>query len=315
MNDDDLDRTAGAVLDPAPMTAAERDAAWGDLMRRLDPPRRSRRLLLVPAAAAVAATAAIALVPGGTDAPLSSASAATVLLAAAEEADLGRPGPGEELFVRERRSTPLGDGRTQVVVTRTWSAADGSGRMEVDGRPREFSADFAETWRATLGSRQLQALPEEPTALLETLRAALRRAAGEDPTLKLYGYDLGVVVTIIRLSADAPVTARQRAALLELLATAPEWTAPGSSVTPLATRNLGADRTADGREATRIRLELRFTPEEARELSIDPEPFALDLLLDTDAGRLVELREYEDGLSGDPIVTTIEAQRIVSAAS
>ncbi len=307
MNDDDLDRTARALLEPAPMTVAERDAAWGDLMQRLETPARPRRrwrLLAVPAGAAVAATVAIALVPGGADAPLSTASAATVLLAAAGEADLGAPGPGEELFVQQRRTIPLGGGQTEVDLTRSWTAADGSIRIR-------GSED--EGWRDTLTPAQVQALPTDPAELLEALRAAVREASGNDRAMRVFGHDLGVVAVIYYLSTNAPVTAEQRAALLQLLATAPDWTAPGTSVTPLTTRNMGQDRSAQGDAVIRIRLELRFTAEEARELSVDPEPFALDLLIDTDAGRLVELREFEDGLSGAPIVTTIEEQKIVSA--
>ena len=310
MNDDDLDRTARAVLDPAPMTVAERDAAWRDLAARLEPPNRRRWQWLAIPVAAAAASVAIALVPGDSEVSLSTASAATVLRAAADGAFLGRPGPGEELFVRERRTIPSGGGREDVDVTRTWVASDGSGRQELNGRARPFSDDFAEDWRGTLSTDQMQALPEDSAVLLETLRAAVGRAAAGDRALRVYGRDLGVVATVVHLSTDAPVTAAQRAALLELLATAPDWTVPGTSVTPLSTRNLGPDRTADGESAVRLRFELRFTPEEARELSIDPEPFALDLLIDPDAGRLMELREYEDGLAGRPIVTTIEVQRI-----
>ena len=312
-------------LDPTPMTPAERDAAWRSILTQLEPAPRSRvRLIAVPVALAGAATAAIALVPASTPnrpTPLGSASAAQVLRAAAAASDLGAPGPGQVLFEQERRVLPVGDGQPDSSYSdRTWTEPDGTGRRvsvyrypgarPTTTRDRFPGGDADPEWAGALTAAQVAALPTDPDALRDDLRAAIRRTSGGDDELKVIGPDLAVLGLDVELSETAPLSADQRGALLELLATAPQWTTPGTSITPMSVRNLGAATDADGRDGIRIRVELRFTAAEARELSIDPEPFALDFVIDPDRGRILEVREFEDGLDGRPQVTTIERQEI-----
>ena len=41
----------------------------------------------------------------------------------------------------------------------------------------------------------------------------------------------------------------------------------------------------------------------------------VDLVLDPDAGRLLEIRSCEDGRNAEPIPLTIEAQRVVDSTN
>lgn len=328
MNDDDLDRLARAALAPGCPTDAERAAAWDDILRRLVPrPRRRRRLLAVPAAMAAAATVAFALLPARDDGGprrglLADASAAEILHAAADRAVLGAPGAGEQLFAEQRRVVPMGEGAIATEVTRTWAARDGSGRTEMTasdeaGRPhvRRHAAGGPRTgelgsgWRAAFTAAELRALPAEPERLLAALRAAMERMVPANDELPVVGIDLAVIATTADLLVTAPIDAAQRAALFELLASAPEWTLPGSSVTPVEVTRVGV-ATARG---VRVRVELRLTPAERQQLRTSDLEWGLELTIDPVHGRVTELREYEDGLRAPPIVTTIEAQRIVPA--
>ncbi len=331
MTDEELDRIAAASVTETAPTRAERDAAWEDILRRLEPAKRPafamRKWIAVPAvAAAMAITAAVALLPSGPSdgsAPglLATASAAEVLRAAADGVTLGAPGPGEQLYVRERLVRPLGDGRSDVSITRSWSAADGSGRIErategpgggearssrkTFGAGAPATGDPFEDWRGAFTAAELETLATDRDALLAQLRGKVD-ALGED--LDVLGRDLGVIGITVTLLDRAPVEVQQRAALFDLLASAPEWSLPGSSVTPLSVERLRSDREGD----VRIRIESRLTESEREQIASDNRGWALDLTVDPAQGRLTELREYENGLGARPELTTVEEQRIVS---
>lgn len=335
MNDHEFDRLARTLLTPAAPTPHERDATWEDVLRRLRPAPRAairapRRLIAIVAAAAVAATTAVAVLPSG-DRPgtapplLSTASAAEVLHAAAANATLGVPRRGEQLFVQERRVIPLGYGRTKTEILRSWAARDGSGRTEVTssstdhpkpvvtsttyrgGGPAHGDA-FAD-WRGTFTIAALRHLPTERHALLRALRAAVGRTARAEPDIGVLGRDLLVIGQTIYLLDRAPISAGQRAALFDLLASAPQWTVPGTSVTPLHVERVGPEAS----NGIRIRLTLNLTNAERRQIGSDQPDYAVDLTIDPEHARLTEAREYEDGLHAPPQVTTIEQQRIVPA--
>jgi hypothetical protein len=283
----------------------------------------------------------------------SSAEAAAVLNATASSTRSALPaiGPGEYLFTRVSM-TLRGEGAANS-VTRSWSAIDGSaliverfastrpcppGRRAArcwrfdtsttryrassdvgelrteDGREMPVRPEPFSTWRAVVSGEQIVRLPAERDTLLASLRAGAERAAAEhrkrpDPhrklggrdmrllRIKLYGHDLLVVDTVTRMLVDAPLNPDQRAAMLSLLADAPDWYRPGSGAEQLQIRNLGPTKDALGRDGTAVQVG------------------GADLVLDVDAGRLLEIRAYEHGRDAEPVTLTVEAQRVVDSTT
>jgi hypothetical protein len=159
---------------------------------------------------------------------------------------------------------------------------------------------------------ELVRLPTERDPLLAALRAGAERAAAEHrkrpnrhrkfggrdltlPNIELYGIDLLVLGTVEDMLVDAPLNPDQRAAMLSLLADAPDWYRPGSGAEPLQIRRLGPTKDARGRDGTAVQIG------------------GADLVLDVDAGRLLEIRWYEHGRDADPITLTVEEQRVVDS--
>lgn len=135
-----------------------------------------------------------------------------------------------------------------------------------------------------------------------------RAFSGRDArTLKVLGSDLAAVALTQSLLIRAPLAPEQRAALFALLADAPQWTVPGTSVTPLRVEKAGTDG-----DATVIRISSHLSADEERRLSVTGD-WALELVVDARAGRIVALREYEDGPGKPPQVTTVERQAVVDA--
>lgn len=174
-----------------------------------------------------------------------------------------------------------------------------------------------EGWRGTLTAAEVRDLPEDPDALRTTLRRDVDRAlerTGENidsKQLDLIGRDLLVLATTNWLLTSAPINADQRAGLFKLLADAPSWTRSGSTRTPISVTNQGSTTTADGARGIAIRVHVRLSSSEAQEISTDEGSWALDFVIDADHGTVLETREFEDGLEGDPQVTTLKAQRVV----
>jgi hypothetical protein len=176
-------------------------------------------------------------------------------------------------------------------------------------RPEPFG-----TWRAVVPGDEVVQLPAERDVLLASLRTDAERAAAEHrkrldphrklggrdmtlPNIALYGLDLLVVHAVTRMLVDAPLNPDQRAAMLSLLADAPDWYRPGSSAEPLQIRNLGPTKDALGRDGTAVQTG------------------GADLVLDVDGGRLLEARFYEHGRDAAPITLTVEAQRVVDSTT
>jgi hypothetical protein len=169
--------------------------------------------------------------------------------------------------------------------------------------------------RAVVAGDEVVRLAAERDVLVASLRAGAERAAPEhrkrpDPhrklgavtsrllSFKLYGLELLVVDTVTRMLVDAPLNPDQRAAMLSLLADAPDWYRPGSSAEPLQISTLGPSKDALW-SATGQRCRSG----------------GADLVLDVDAGRLLEIRPYDHGRDAEPITLTLEAQRVVESTT
>jgi hypothetical protein len=177
-------------------------------------------------------------------------------------------------------------------------------------------------WRYVVPGDEVVSLPAERDALLASLRARAERAAHVyqrprpegyyprvDRTYELSGPDLLVVETATDLLVEAPLSPGQRAALLSLLADAPDWYQPGTSAKPIQIRNLGATKDALGREGIAVKFTIELTSAETRGAS----PGTFDLVLDPEAGRLLETRSYEHGPEAEPVPLTVVAQRVVDS--
>jgi hypothetical protein len=334
-------------------SAAEREAVWLSVAERLSeqqesPPvrRRSRppRLAAVGLAALAVTLALVTLLPtadepGGPLPRASEAQASAILKETATSAASALPavGPGQYLFARTS-SVIQGEGASSV-DTKSWIATDGSGwivRHERSSRGSETATTryragsdtalhtedgverrYAPTlgWRAVVGGDEVGRLPAERDALLASLREGVVRAvreyrdrvraakaAGKDRNhypifreIERSGRDLIVVEAATDLLVEAPLSPDQRAALFSLLADAPDWYQPGSGAEPIQVRNLGPTEDALGRNGTAVRVG------------------ALDLVLDPDAGRLLETRSHEHGPNGEPVRLTLETQRVVDS--
>ena len=182
-----------------------------------------------------------------------------------------------------------------------------------DGREMPLRPDPFR-WREVVRGDEVVGLPAEPGGLLASLRAGTERAAAEHrkrpdphrklggrdmtlPNIELYGLDLAVVHNITDMLVDAPLNPDQRAAMLSLLADAPDWYRPGRSAEPLPVRSLGPTKDALGRDGTAVQVG------------------AADLVLDVDGGRLLEIRSFEHGRDALPITITVEQQRVVGSTN
>jgi hypothetical protein len=117
-----------------------------------------------------------------------------------------------------------------------------------------------------------------------------------------------VVETATDLLVEAPLRPAQRAALLSLLADAPGWYRPGSSAEPIRIRNLGPTTDARRRDGIAVRFTIELTGAETRGASEG----TFDLVLDPEAGRLLEIRSYEHGADAEPVLRTVVSQRVVT---
>jgi len=288
---------------------------------------------------------------GEPQAPASATEAAAVLTATAAGARSALPpvGPGEYMLTRTLK-TIRGEGAAEVEA-RSWTASDGSalviergrylrecpsfsqsppgctpgwvsettttrfraggdpGEVTLNGAERRFPPQLTPNWRYVVPGDEVARLPAGSAELLASLRAGADRAVrlyerprpeGYHPRVDrrydLLGHDLLVVETATDLLFEAPLGPHQRAALLSLLADAPNWYRPGTGAEPLQVRNLGATTDALGRAGTAVRFG------------------GFDLVLDPEAGRLLELRAYEHGMDAEPIRLTLESQRVVDSA-
>lgn len=312
---------------------------------------RVARLAALAAGAIALALAVIALLPTGdrSGGSKATASAAKVLNATAMSAGSLLPAvkPGEYAYARVRHS---GEG-AKTTHTESWAAIDGTARIVARERSSEI---YTETYRAgstrglviedgverpmpppqlapnsryVVPGGEVVQLPTKRRALLASLRAGAERAARlyarprpkgyfprVDRTYELAGRDLLVVETATSLLVGAPLSPRQRAAMLSLLADAPHWYRPGASTKPIEIRNLGRTEDALGRSGIAIRFTIELNQEEAgRDERLGAMQGTFDLVLDPQRGRVLEDRSYEHGLNKEPEVATVEEQRVVDS--
>jgi hypothetical protein len=231
---------------------------------------------------------------------------------------------------RSSRPCPWAPGRectTLDTTTTRYRAGGNVGVRSENGREIRLRPELFE-WRAVVPGDEVVRLPGDRDALLASLRARAERAVREqekrsDPhrelggrdlrlaQVELSGLDLVVVEAVTDLLVYAPLSAGQRAAMFSLLAEAPEWYRPGSGANPIQIRDLGPTDDALGRNGTAVRIATRPTDDEARRAG----EWTVDLVLDPDSGRLLEIRSYEHGRDAEPIPLTVEAQRVVDSAT
>ena len=312
---------------------------------------RVARLAALAAGAIALALAVIALLPTGdrSGGSKATASAAEVLNATAMSAGslLPEVKPGEYAYARVRHS---GEG-AKTAHTESWEAIDGSARIVAREGSSEI---YTETYRAgstrglviedgverpmpppqlapnsryVVSRDEVVRLPTNRRALLASLRAGAERAARlyarprpkgyfprVDRTYELAGRDLLVVETATSLLVGAPLSPRQRAAMLSLLADAPHWYRPGASTKPIEIRNLGRTEDALGRSGIALRFTIELNQEEAgRDERLGAMQGTFDLVLDPQRGRVLEDRSYEHGLNKEPEAATVEEQRVVDS--
>ena len=282
------------------------------------------------------------------------ASAAEVLNATAISAGSLWPvvDPGEYAYARVRHSVQ-GEG-AMTAYTESWTAIDGSARIVAREGSGSASDVFTESyragstrgsviedgvkrrmpppqlrpdWRYVVSGDEVVRLPTKRRALLASLRAGAERAARlyarprpkgyyprVDRTYELSGRDLLVVETATSLLVQAPLSPRQRAAMLSLLAHAPDWYRPGASTKPIEIRNLGRTEDALGRSGIALRFTIELNREEAgRDERRGAMQGTFDLVLHPQGGRVLEERSYEHGLDKEPVVLTVEEQRVVDS--
>lgn len=132
---------------------------------------------------------------------------------------------------------------------------------------------------------------------------------GED---ELFGVDFITLISAVQLLGQAPLDGDQRAALFEVLIDAPRWfRADGAAA--ISIRNLGPEVTDGGRTGNRLRVAMDIEPDQTGDTGVDPGVWKLDLIVDSTAGELIGMHEYEVG-EEEPEVTTIRDLKVIPAA-
>lgn len=188
-----------------------------------------------------------------------------------------------------------------------WATVDRVGldvsRIGVD--PEEGSE-----WPNSLTTGDLKQLPSDPQAALEFVRDAEDRAARtighwQKFSQKSAGKDLNVLLRTMSLLTNAPLTGEQRAALFEVIMTAPEWyRANGRSEVTI--ENRGPDTTVGGLEGIAIRVQMGEDPYLKRMsqrygVNLGAARY-FDLIVDPEAGRFLEM---QGGMKGEPSTSWI----------
>lgn len=125
----------------------------------------------------------------------------------------------------------------------------------------------------------------------------------------IYGRDFIVSIGAIQLLSQAPLDSDQREALFRLLMTAPEWvTSKGSA--RLTFTNEGSVEARSGRTGQKLRMILSLPAEADEGADLNPGIWTLDLVIDTDAGEVLELREFEVD-DQTPEVITIDKMAVI----
>jgi hypothetical protein len=213
------------------------------------------------------------------------------------------------------------------VTTTSYRAGSDIGVVTENGVERRTPPpQLSPNWRHAVPGDEVVRLPAKRDALLASLRAGAERAARlyqrprpkgyyprVDRTYELSGRDLLVVETATDLLVEAPLSPVQRAAMLSVLADAPDWYQPGASAEPIQIRNLGPTKDALGRNGIALRFTIELRSDETGDESLGASPGTFDLLLDPQAGRLLETRSYEHGPDAEPVALTVVAQQVVDS--
>jgi hypothetical protein len=213
------------------------------------------------------------------------------------------------------------------VTTTSYRSGSVIGVITANGIERRMPPpQLSPNWRYVVSGDEVVRLPAKRDALLASLRARAERAARVyerprpkgyyprvDRTYELAGRDLLVVETATDLLVEAPLSPGQRAAMLSMLADAPDWYQPGASAEPIQIRNLGPTKDALGRNGIALKFTIELTSDETGDETRGASPGTFDLVLDPKAGRLLETRSYEHGIEAAPVLLTVAAQRVVDA--
>ena len=272
---------------------------------------------------------------------LESATASEVLAVTGREASRESllPSKGEQLYFRSVRTSPTGAEDTQRIEE--WIGPDGlgyrrdptrggsskgssSGSTETQPLTETFDASegpdprivVSESWRAVLSMSQLEDLSDAPPPeALRQLRRSVSGAVGRAPDLSrgvhdFVGSDLIVLMTVTNLLTQAPLTGQQREGLFKLIETSPTWM-KSDGTAPSRTTNLGESESQAGQSGILIQTSIDLPPTAAAILGVNPSFWRLDILLDPDAGTVLEVRNTQAGDKAPYSVTTTESLEIV----
>lgn len=165
-------------------------------------------------------------------------------------------------------------------------------------------------WWNGLTLSDLKELPAEPAEALKFVRDAEDRAVRKVGHWQAFmhgsaGKDMNVLLRTMSLLTLAPLTGEQRAALFEVILSAPDWyRADGRST--VAIENRGLAETVDGSAGIAIRVEVGADEKLRRKyrgtgLGIGAARY-FDLIVDPEAGRFLELR---GGVKGQPALSWV----------
>lgn len=262
------------------------------------------------------------------------------------------PGPGEVFFateqyfyiptkeVKESFPNPVPDGPLPMYEKEFWIGPDGKGLevqrlpgMNYPGKGDEEWGDVVHMgtdwsrigpdpeggveWFNAFTTDDLKELPTDPGAVIETIRKANDRAAEvighwEKFSQAGRGKNLSTLEKTFSLLSTAPLTGEQRAALFEVIVSAPDWYRSDGRA-DASTENLGTAETVAGREGIAIRVVTGPDPRVEkfnREAGIDDGysgDMYMDIVVDPEEGRVLELQQ---GKVGEPPSSWVTYERI-----
>lgn len=312
--------------------------------------KTTRKKFVVGLAFGVAAFAfvAVAVLPIGSGsennglniASLESANAAEVFAVAAREASGESlfPGEDERLYFRSVEASPS-TGAADLRIEE-WIGPDGSGfrRDATRGGSSEGSSSgptlvkpltekfdastgpdprygVGESWRAVLSMDELVDLSTDPTETLVQLRRAASRAVNRAPDLDasvsaIVGSDLVVMLTVTNLVTQAPLSGEQREAIFKLIETAPDWIRSEGSA-PIRATNLGKAVNQSGQAGILVETAIDLPPIGSAILGVNPGTWRLGILLDPEAGTVLEVRKSQAGDAAPYSLITTERLEII----
>jgi len=200
------------------------------------------------------------------------------------------------------------------VTTTSYRAGSDIGVVAANGvETRMPPPQLSPNWRYVVPGDDVVRLPAERAARVYQRPRPKGYFPRVDRTYELSGRDLLVVETATDLLVEAPLSPGQRAGMLSMLADAPDWYQPGASAEPIQIRNLGQTKDALGRNGIALKFTIELTSGETGDEARGASPGTFDLVLNPEAGRLLETRSYEHGPAAEPVLLTVVAQRVVDS--